>query len=305
MNKTEIQLLVDSAIRLENVNLDVAIDLMRLAHRQIPNNRAIIQKLKEYESSSLINNGDIHIHFGVHKTATTYIQNQLELIIDPKLHYTNLKKFRKFLKNYGYVNYIKSFSNDSKVVISDENMIGNTGTVLTGTLYPKFKNNVQHFIKPFLNKKRIKIFITIRPMTSFLPSEYCEYLRWNPFITYEKYTSQIHILELNWFDVISESIIANPDIEFYILNFTNFSSNKNTFLKTLSFGFLEECSDEIPISRKSFSYSELHKLSNRKSYFESQDKFDPHSEEEKALSLINFQNDIDRLQGLKNVKIIK
>ena len=69
-------------------------------------------------------------------------------------------------------------------------MIGDNGTILTGRLYPNLKSNINKFINPFKNRKLVNIFISIRQMTSFLPSTYCEYLRWNKYISYNNFTSK-------------------------------------------------------------------------------------------------------------------
>ena len=94
--------------------------LMRLAQKCNPNLSFINRKINQYEEKLIqVNNGLVNIHFGVHKTATTYIQENLELIIDQKFHYTQLDEFRKSLKELGYPGYLRSLDWSKKIVISD------------------------------------------------------------------------------------------------------------------------------------------------------------------------------------------
>ncbi len=258
----------------------------------------------EYKEKLQINNRLINLHFGVHKTATTYIQENLELIIDQKFHYTKLSEFRKLKKELGYLNYLNSIDWNKKVVISDENMIGGNGTILTGFLYPNFKSKINQFLSPFKNRNLVSVYISIRPMTSLIPSQYCEYLRWNKYISYEEFTSKVYVDKLNWLDVLHEAIACNSDLKFYIFNFCKFGKNKDVFLSELSFGLKEKCDQSVEPSRASFTYKEISQLSSGKFSSSKDIKFDPHTEEEKERSMINYKNDLVLLAEIPNVTML-
>ena len=103
------------------------------------------------------------MHFGVHKTGTTYIKENLEKIVDPAFHYTKLKDFRKLRRGGRYLAYLKTLDYEKRIVISDENMIGSNRTILSsGFLYPDLKSKINTFINPFKNRHLVNIFISIR-----------------------------------------------------------------------------------------------------------------------------------------------
>ena len=253
---------------------------------------------------SKFNNGLVNIHFGVHKTATTYIQQNLEKICDPTFSYCKLADFRKFRREKGYLGFLNILDYEKKNVISDENMIGDNGTILTGRLYPNLKSNINKFINPFKNRKLVNIFISIRQMTSFLPSTYCEYLRWNKYISYNNFTSKTSVQNLRWMDVLSDTIIFNDDINFYLFDFTHFSEKKNSLLSKLSFEFMTDCSPSVKRSRSSFTNKEIYQLSEGKSLCMDDKKFDPHTEAEKDLSAKIYKDDLETLSKLPNVSFI-
>lgn len=256
------------------------------------------------ERLTKVNNGLVHIHFGVHKTATTYIQENLELIIDQGFHYTKLDDFRESLRESGYLNYLRSLDWSQKIVISDENMIGGNGTILTGALYPEFKAKANKFLTPFKNRNYVKVYISIRPMTSLLPSQYCEYLRRHPYFSYEEFTSKVHVEQLKWIDILHETIACNRDLSFYIFDFCKFAQSKDLFLSELSFGLKNKCDQSIERSRTSFTDKEISQLSNGEFTSNKDTKFDPHTEEEKNLSMLNFKNDLTMLAKIPNVTML-
>ncbi len=303
MEQNEVNLVRDAALLIEDVNLELAYDLMCLAGKYRSDGQFIKNKIHQYKKKLQVNNGLVNIHFGVHKTATTYIQKNLELITDKNFHYNKLSKFRKGIKSLGYLGYLRSLDWNKKVVISDENMIGNKGTILTGALYPNFKTNINKYLFPFNNRDLVNVFLSIRPMTSFLPSLYCEYLRWNKYISYKDFTSKVDVNKLSWFDVLHEGISCNKDLNFYIFDFCKFDESKHYLLNKLSFGLKSHCDQSIKRSRASFTYREISRLSNGGFFSDSDKKFDPHTEEEKKISLINYENDFAELIKYSNVII--
>jgi hypothetical protein len=304
MNQNEVDLIRDTALSIKDKDIEAAYDLMCLAHKYRPQGALIERKMHEFKSELQVDNGKINIHFGVHKTATTYIQEHLELIEDPNFHYTNLDEYRAALKEIGYFNFLKSLDFGKKVVISDENMIGDNGTILTGTLYPKFKSNISRYLRHFRNRELVNVYISIRPMTSFLPSQYCEYLRWNKYISYEKFVSKVNVTQLRWIDTLRDVILSNQDIKFHIFDFNKFAADKNKQLEVLSFGFKSECDERIKPSRVSFTNREISQLSNGEFTSDSDKKFDPHTEEEKALSMANYEKDLAALAEMSNIEMV-
>ena len=250
-----------------------------------------------------IENGPVNIHFGVHKTATTFLQDNLCLIDDPTFQYTPLKKFREIIRRSSYLDYLGTLDWSRNVLISDENMIGGNGTILSGKLYPEFAVRAARHLEPFKKRSLINVYITIRPMTSFLPSQYCEYLRRNKYLSYEDYTKKVKITKMSWFNVLNEFIEENEDLNITVFDFNYFVDYKHLWLKELSFGLGQEFDENINPSRSSFTYQELNELSDGEYGSNSSEKFDPHSAEEKRLSKETYCRDLDFLKSMPNVTI--
>ncbi|GAA6167809.1 hypothetical protein [Sessilibacter corallicola] len=304
MKQIEVDLIRDIAISLEEKSPESALKLMQLASQYRPRGAFIIKKMKEYEKNLLVDNGHLNMHFGVHKTGTTYIQENLEQITNPNFHYTKLETFREIRRKHSYLTYLKSLDFKKKIVISDENMIGGNGTILTGRLYPHFHTNVNSFLFPFKNRNLINIYISIRPMTSFLPSQYCEYLRWNKYVSYKKFTSKVIVEDLSWREVLFKNITHNKDLNFKIFDFRKFSTNKDKLLRELSFGLMDQCLTSINRSRSSFTYKEISQLSDGEYTSNNDQKFDPHTIKQKKRSSTIYNEDLKKLNQLPNVSII-
>ena len=183
-------------------------------------------------------------------------------------------------------------------------MIGGNGTILTGTLYPEFKSKMNKFLAPFENRNLVTVYISIRPMTSLLPSQYCEYLRRHEYLSYEKFTSKVHVEQLKWIDILYEAITSNGDVRFCLFDFCEFKKRKDVFLGELSFGLKDKCDPSIERSRASFTCKEISQLSNGEFASNKETKFDPHTEEEKALSMSHFKNDLIMLAKIPNITML-
>jgi hypothetical protein len=305
VNQHEVEIVRDAALSIEDTDLEMAYQLMCLANRYRPQGNFIKRKKDHYKQGLQIDNGPVNIHLGAHKTATTYIQENLELVNDSHFQYTQLDVFREKTKGKKYFNYLNSLDWTKNTLISDENIIGDNGTILTGSLYPDFKRNSDKILSHLKNRELINLFISIRPFTAFLPSQYCEYLRWNKYLSYRDFTAKTDVAELKWIDVLHDTIQHNKDLTFHIFDFCYFSKNKNTLLSHLSVGYKKTCDSSIQPSRASLTYKELCNLSNHADYSASEAKFDPHSAEEKRLSALHYQQDIGRLAELPNATMIQ
>ncbi len=304
MNNYEIDLLRDTAILLEDTNIEAAYHLMKTAHKHRSNGPMINKKIASYKQQLQVDNGLLNIHLGAHKTATTYLQEHLASITDPSFYYADLQALRKAIKHTGFFNFISTFDWNKSTVISDENLIGKNNTILTGQLYPYFMEYTDKYLSPFKNRDLINIFITIRPMTEFIPSQYCEYLRKNSYMHYQDFVSHIHVPTHSWHRVLHKTVTANPDISFKLFDFTKFAECKDSLIKELSFNNLPTCNKTILPSRPSFTYQEISILSKGTVNFDSTEKFSPHTDEEKQLSLETYQKDIQALAQYPNINFI-
>ncbi len=307
MRPNEIDTIRDAALFLEDKNIELAYELMSIAGKYRPKGQFIKNKISEYKPLVKLNNSFINIHLGVHKTATTFIQENLDLINDPEFYYINLDKFREIRQKLGYYPFLRTidWSKYIYVTLSDENLVGSNGTILTGKLYPQFGTLLDRYLRPFKNREKIKIFISIRPMVYFVPSQYCEYLRWNDFISYIEFTKQVEVHKMSWQDTLLRPIKEQSDITFYIFDFLKFKSSGLKLFQLLSFNKGVSFSQLVKPSRESFSNKYLFDLSGGDCFYKENDhKFSPHSKYEKKQSLEQYSQDLAKLKELSNVSII-
>lgn len=304
----EIILIKDAAVRLEETNLEMAYELMLLARKASPKNSFIKKKVSAYRNELRIDNSLVNIHLGVHKTATTYIQDTIKKAKMSGVEYIPLGRGRKIRESSGYFGFLKYMDFSKNVLISDENLIGGNGTILSGSLYPDFEANTNKAIRFFSNRDKLKLYITIRPMHSFLPSQYSEYLRCRyKFITFRDYMSKADFSSLSWFDILYDAINNNKDVSFYILDFNKFEENINIWLEQLSFGEVSSIDNRVKPSRASFSYNDLYQLSNgtlSDDYANNADKFRPFNKSDVSKSLFNYNADLAKLSSLSNVTLL-
>lgn len=139
------------------------------------------------------------LHLGLHKTATTALQDFLageqKALLGHGVLYPRLARMRSDLTPL-----IASASKPDRaalarfvdkarqpvLLLSDENILGSPGDILGGALYPWAENRVRRFCEQFAGR-RIRIFLTLREPGPFLASMYCEYLRHNPYLGFEDY----------------------------------------------------------------------------------------------------------------------
>lgn len=157
----------------------------------------------------------VHIHLGVHKTATTYLQtvlnNNKEKLQDYNVRYFSLDEVRwplKELKKKTVKDAPKlsqkikdAFEEKQLVVISEENIIG---TLDEHSSSRRFYPNVKPYLKKLtknlrsLGAEEIKFFICLRAYDKFMTSAYCEYIKHYPFQNFNQYISLEDIEEYNW-----------------------------------------------------------------------------------------------------------
>jgi hypothetical protein len=158
------------------------------------------------------------IHIGVHKTATTHLQDHLENL---RLHLatSNTKfvpraqmrnsKIASLLKNEASTNFLNSFLKQThwniglgnifckqqEIILSEENLIGNVDGLFSTPIYPNLEARLLRLSK-FLKNDKFCLFLSIRNFAEILPSAYSEYLR--------------HTNKLDGFDKIRAHVLSNP-----------------------------------------------------------------------------------------------
>ncbi|QEQ95874.1 hypothetical protein [Neptunomonas concharum] len=267
---------------------------------------------------------EINLHLGIHKTATTYLQDQLtlsrDLLKNNGIQYFSLSEMRSGLtqairnKPLDVIQHIlRETIQQEKVILSDENMIGNAGEIRKGINYKPISDVIGK-IRQSLPESKVSVLISLRNPLEFLPSIYCEYLRHNNFVSYENYIANQKDA-LNWEKLLTPVINSNRDINFLIFNFDNFRNNKKEILKAISFNSIDRYSNNINSSRATLSTKVIELLSNfpetskelltviENLNYVFGDKFKPYSEQELRKSKEVYLSQLNNLSKLKNTEV--
>lgn len=145
------------------------------------------------------------IHLGLHKTATTalqeFLQKNTQKLLANDVRYIPLQRMRAEVtplfchadkaKRDRLFDLFHRFPN-GKVLLSDENILGNPGDIASGVLYPFAKNRILSFCEGAGNCP-VTLFLTLREPAAFITSIYCEYIRHNEFISFDEYIALFDI----------------------------------------------------------------------------------------------------------------
>ena len=142
----------------------------------------------------------IKVHIGAHKTATTHLQDTLELceqeLKDLGISYISRDTFRNkiaflaqektfdksrkslFEKRYTLTSKLFQFhSKEEILVVSEENIMGNILEALSPSPYSNPKLN---FINYAQSLTEVQVFVSLRSFSAFYPGAYITALRFNP-----------------------------------------------------------------------------------------------------------------------------
>jgi len=139
------------------------------------------------------------LHLGLHKTATTALQDFLageqKALLAHGVVCPRLSRMRSDLTplivsaakpDRAALARFVDRARQPVLLMSDENILGAPGDILGGALYPWAENRIRRFCDQFAGR-RIRLFLTLREPAAFLASMYCEYLRHNPYLGFADY----------------------------------------------------------------------------------------------------------------------
>lgn len=149
--------------------------------------------------------GKIILQLGLHKTATTSLQDFLHTnapaLARNGVRYIPLQRMRTDLtpafwavdkhRRARLTQFINDIEQDT-LLMSDENIIGTPNEIAQGGLYPFARNRIEAFCDEQADK-RIVVFLTLRDPNRFLLSMYSEFLRHNEFVPFDDYIGAIDV----------------------------------------------------------------------------------------------------------------
>ncbi|MES9903724.1 MAG: hypothetical protein ABW168_13750 [Sedimenticola sp.] len=202
--------------------------------------------------------GELRIHIGAHKTATTHLQDTINAmgleLLESKIYYIQRHLGRskivkvtpwgvssiKYRLLFGFFKreYIKKtlFSGirlDEVILISEENILGGIVDELSSKPYPKIYERLE-FIRQLSKEFSTKIFLSIRSFDRVLPGTYITGLIHQPekaIIAKQKLITDLdNQLLPRWVDVIDRIKIALPDIPLYIWTQEDYRNNSDKII---------------------------------------------------------------------------
>ncbi|CAM4159777.1 hypothetical protein [Vibrio agarivorans] len=264
---------------------------------------SVIDKIKQYRFGPF---DECHFHIGIHKTATTFVQDQIALSHMDRygVKYYPLDVLRDKIYRFGFCSVGRRTSPHNRLLLSDENVLNGTEHLNKG-VYFDCEQRVSWCIR-HIHTKKLVVFINIRNFADFYTSAYCEHLRHFPYQSLEQYLAGLDITSLSWVDVFDSLFQSHPDVEFRVFNFDRFRLDKERLLASLTFGEVVEFSNQVKPSRSSFSEKEVALLSGDKDWIadSGSDKYAPFNTEIIEQTKRNLSDDLSRLKMYPNVVLL-
>ena len=216
----------------------------------------------------------LHVHVGVHKTATTYLQGQLskkkQQLNQAGVGAMGLGEFRPFFTRhlmelpvgqFRIEDHLEKFFGDgvpddiSGLILSDENLIGLcNGFISYGKAYRGSDERLNR-LRELLAGHEVTMFMAIRSYDSFTSSAYCEAMRHTQqFVRFNAFRTKFDIESLRWPAMIGRFVAALQPAEVKLWRFEDFRQHSDSIFKALAFGADVGKQPEQPkAERQSFS----------------------------------------------------
>jgi hypothetical protein len=223
----------------------------------------------------------IHLHAGVHKTATTYVQNlyaqNLTGLNSRGIGYMPLTELRRsFTRNidrlpddFDFNSLIPGFfphippSESSKLLISEENLTGYCMSIISSGKPFQTAETRLSTMRRLLGEQDVTLFVCIRNYADFIASAYCEGLRHYPkFVPFQQVLKKIEIEEFSWLLHLERFRRSIEPTSVRIWRYEDFFANGDVILKKLAFDYPEEFdkSGMKDVARPSFSMAAIEAL---------------------------------------------
>lgn len=198
----------------------------------------------------------IHVHLGVHKTATTTQQELLRRNL-PKLQahgvgYLELNALRELLtnklsllvpSNFRIEDHLPAFfpagvpASPRGIIISDENLLGGCASLLTsGTLYPAVAQRLAQ-LRGLLAGHDVTAYLSMRGYGDFLAAAYCEaMLGTRQFMDFEVFRAKLKLRTVSWPDLLQTVLTQLAPSTLRVWCFEDYPSHAEAILSEMAFG---------------------------------------------------------------------
>ncbi|USD43122.1 hypothetical protein J4N42_21240 [Vibrio sp. SCSIO 43135] len=269
----------------------------------------------------------LNLHLGVHKTGTTFIQDQVALYSAENhthFEYAPLNVLRRHItyklkKPLFPLRYklSKVFNFDKNLLISDENMIGVSEQIPeTGEIYKDTSAVIERF-KQALPNHELTVYLSLRSPLPYLVSMYSEYLRHFPYMCFNTFSQHIDGSTFLWSDRFKSAFTTHNDIQFVISDFDNFKENKLDWVSALTFGEQSVLSERVARSRKTLTSETIQVLSQlgensskvlrvlEDNAYTHGNRFAPYDDKQLEVADKRYQDDLNYLGKFPNITLMR
>jgi hypothetical protein len=197
----------------------------------------------------------LHVHVGVHKTATTYLQGQLATrkaeLNQAGVGAMSLGEFRPFFTRHLMDHPVGTFRIEDHLekffggaapadirglVLSDENLIGLcNGFIGSGKPYRSSEVRLKR-LKELLAGHEVTMFMALRSYDSFTSSAYCEAMRHTQqFVKFGAFRSKFDIESLRWPAMVQRFAAALQPAKIKLWRFEDFRRQSDRVFRELVF----------------------------------------------------------------------
>ena len=229
-----------------------------------------------------------HVHIGLHRTATTNLQNTLALVRDELrehgIDYPTLEMLRKnrlvdryFKQRKGLTAFLpdayyrwkflhnlnKTLTGLPTLVFSEEQWVGEVRDILHQPCYPNLSDRIARLMR-FIGKKDVTLFLSLREYSSIYSSAYSQSLR-----QAEKYTKKdlpglfrnAAVSPPSWVDLVRRVKAAAPGVPLRIWTFEDYIRNPKPILETYTGVALPSWPKlDAPESTRGLSLETIHEI---------------------------------------------
>ena len=190
---------------------------------------------------------DIALHLGVHKTASTHLQNlfaqNYPLLIKRGIYFFGPNEIRQSITmlsnklsggNHAIsqndltsaIDQLPLGPNAKRVIISDENLIGSPRDIFSsGTIYPNALNQLKTFGNSLSHKIVKNIFVCLRSYDQYIPSSYCEMIRHYDYCTFNEYVQNFDHKRHYWIELIDSVHSVFTDANIFVWEFASYNES--------------------------------------------------------------------------------
>lgn len=197
-----------------------------------------------------VDRGEVIVHLGVHKTATTFIQSALNdargalrasgtaLILPWDVRPARAAGDRNLVDTL--TAQLSAHADDPmarRIVVSEENIIGSTGGNLTnGALYPRLDGKLARLPRGF-DHPNVRFLLSLRDYGPYLSSSVTTAVRRGRKFDHDVIRAGFSEVSRGWVDVVAELRASFPAAQLTIWRYEDFATVQPQVFSTLAEGF--------------------------------------------------------------------